>query len=69
MEKRSGSMNISVPPSLFAFRNHFLAPEAESLIEKVSEIADQLHGTCFYAGEDSPHFDTVLKKRSGRSSN
>jgi len=40
-----------------------IIPEAESLSVIVSEIADKLHGACFYGGEDSPYFDTVLKKR------
>lgn len=49
-------------------RNKFLAelaeidPEMERLGRMVSTIADQLHGTCFYMGEDAPHFDNVLKK-------
>jgi len=37
-------------------------PEAQELADKVSKIADQLHGACFYGGEDSPVYDTVLKK-------
>ncbi len=40
-----------------------ITPEAEALSAMVSEIADKLHGTCFYGGEDSSHFDTVLKKK------
>ena len=37
-------------------------PKAQELADNVSKIADQLHGACFYGGEDSPHYDTVLKK-------
>ena len=39
-----------------------VTPEAEPLTKKVSEIADQLHGACFYGGEDSPYYTSVLKK-------
>ena len=55
-------------PDAHAKRNAHLADLAEidptlnQLPTFVSEIADQLHGTCFYAGEDSPHFDKVLKQ-------
>jgi hypothetical protein len=28
----------------------------------VAEIAAQLHGTCFYGGEDSEYHTTLLKK-------
>ena len=64
--------NIHIPtgtPEAHGKRNKALAdlvgiaPEAEPLSEKVAEIAEKLHGTCFYLGEDSPHFDTVLKKK------
>jgi hypothetical protein len=37
-------------------------PTINKLPNLVSEVADQLNGICFYAGEDSPHFDKVLKK-------
>ena len=37
-------------------------PTLNKLPNLVSEVADQLHGICFSAGEDSPHFDKVLKK-------
>ncbi len=37
-------------------------PEAKLLSDKVSIIADKLHGTCFYGGADSPYYDQVLKK-------
>ena len=49
-------------------RTKFLAtlastdPEMEQLAIKVSQIADQLHGGCFYAGQDTPYYDKVLKK-------
>jgi hypothetical protein len=55
-------------PDSHAKRNAFLAelastdPAIDQLGIFVSQIADQLHGTCFYAGEDGPHFDQVLKK-------
>jgi hypothetical protein len=55
-------------PDVHAKRNAFIAelvdidPAARHLAVKVSQIADQLHGTCFYAGEDRPYFDEVLKK-------
>jgi hypothetical protein len=39
-----------------------MTPEARILADKFSIVADKLHGTCFYAGEDSPYYDTVLKK-------
>jgi hypothetical protein len=39
-----------------------IEPEAKQLTEKVPQIAELLHGACFYGGEESPHFDTVLKK-------
>ena len=38
-----------------------IAPEAQELSVAVSQIADQLHGACFYGGEESPQFDTVLR--------
>ena len=38
-----------------------IAPEAKALADKVAQIAGQLHGTCFYAGEDSSYYTTVLK--------
>ena len=37
-------------------------PEMEKLAVKVSQIADQQHGGCFYAGRDNPYYDQVLKK-------
>jgi len=37
-------------------------PEARLLADKVSIIADKLHGTCFYGGEDSPYHTSLLKK-------
>jgi hypothetical protein len=49
-------------------RGKFLAtlartdPDMEQLANKVSEVADQLHGQCFYGGEDVPYYDTVLKR-------
>jgi len=55
-------------PDAHAKRNAYLADlaeidqKADQLADLVSKVADQLHGTCFYAGEDSPHFDKVLKK-------
>ena len=36
-------------------------PEAQPLVSMVAEIADQLHGTCFYGGEDSEYHTTLLK--------
>ncbi len=56
-------------PDAHAKRNAYLAelteldPEAIKLADSVAQIADQLHGTCFYAGEDRPYFDQVLKKK------
>jgi hypothetical protein len=37
-------------------------PAMEQLADKVSTGADQLHGGCFYGGEDSPYYDKVLKQ-------
>jgi len=37
-------------------------PAMQLLDEKVSIVADQLHGRCFYGNDTNPHFDTVLKK-------
>jgi hypothetical protein len=37
-------------------------PEAQQLVSMVAEIADQLHGTCFYGGEDSEYHTTLLRK-------
>ena len=37
-------------------------PEIAQLAAKVSQVADQLHGICFYAGRDNPYYDKVLKK-------
>ena len=28
----------------------------------MSEITENLHGTCFYAGKDSPHIDIILNE-------
>ncbi len=36
--------------------------EAYQIIDLVSQVADQLHGGCFYGGIDIPHYDTVLKQ-------
>jgi len=36
-------------------------PKAKPLVSMVAEIADQLHGTCFYGGEDSEYHTTLLK--------
>lgn len=55
-------------PDAHAKRNVHLADLAEidptilNLPGLVAEVADLLHGTCFYAGEDSPYFDAVLKQ-------
>lgn len=35
---------------------------AARLLELHSIIAEQLHGACFYAGKDHPHFTNVLEK-------
>ena len=49
-------------------RNKFLVklvgivPGAEKLSTLVSKAADQLHGTCFYLGHDTPHYTKVLKR-------
>jgi hypothetical protein len=37
-------------------------PNAAKLIDLVPQVADLLHGACFYDGEDSPYYDQVLKK-------
>ncbi len=55
-------------PEAHSDRKAFLAilaatsPEMEQLADKVSKIADQLHGGCFYEGRDTPYYDKVLKK-------
>ena len=41
---------------------HADIPGAAKLEMLLSTASNQLHGTCFYAGEDSPHFTTLLKK-------
>jgi len=37
-------------------------PSAETITRLHDTVANQLHGACFYGGEDSPYFDTVLEK-------
>ena len=41
---------------------HADIPGAAKLEMLLSTASNQLHGTCFYSGEDSPHFTTLLKK-------
>jgi hypothetical protein len=49
-------------------RNKYLADFAmddenvQRLRQLFSEVADSLHGACFYAGEESPYYDVVLEK-------
>jgi len=55
-------------PEAHSDRKAFLATlantdlEMEQLAIKVSQIADQLHGGCFYEGRDTPYYDKVLKQ-------
>jgi len=37
-------------------------PSLVSLKQMVSDIADSLHGACFYGNQESPYYDKLLKK-------
>lgn len=49
-------------------RREFLAqlattdPNIRRLVELVSNVVENLHGSCFYLGRDNPFYTTVLKE-------
>lgn len=55
-------------PDAHAKRNKYLADLAmndenvRELRPLIADVAESLHGACFYAGEESPYYDVVLEK-------